>query len=138
MLSSLRHIELIPGEPVRWFDLNLVFDKGTWKWEIIQLDAEQIPTIVPQHAIIFLYDPKLVKSLEKPYKTTYCLDTLYDGGCCNFELPTIVLTGTKDELENALNYAPSAAIDVLPYHTPASCVTQIIDGIHCAVDVINP
>lgn len=135
ILSSLRHMELEPDEPVRWFDLNLIFDKGTWKWEIIELDAQDIPKILPHHAIIFLYNPALIKSLEKPYKTAYSLDNIQEGGHCNFELPTIVLKGSSEELEDALIYSQNAIARVLSHHRLSPCVMQVIDGIHCVVDV---
>lgn len=136
ILSSLRHIELEPNEPARWFDLNLIFDKdiGTWRWEVVELSAQDIPKILPHHAIVFLYNPALIKSLEKPYKTAYSLDNIHEGGQCNFELPTIVLGGSREELEDALIYSQHAVTRVLSHHRLSPCFMQVIDGTHCLVD----
>lgn len=133
-LSSLRHIALESHEAVRYFELNLVFTKGAWSWEINELTRDQIPTILPPHAIIFLYDPALVASLEAPYKTVYSLDTAHEGGHCNFEMPTIVLRGNHESLTNALIYSQHALTKVWAYHRVSSCMMQIIDGIHCVVN----
>lgn len=134
-LSSLRHIELEPHEPVRYFDLSLTFSNGSCSWDIVELAAAQIPRILPHHAIIFLYDPALVVSLEAPYKTVYSLETAYEGGHCNFEMPTIVLRGSQAELEHALIHSQHALTKVWSLHRSSPCIMQVIDGIHCAVNV---
>jgi hypothetical protein len=134
VLSSLRHLELEPDQPVRWFNMHLIFDKGLWKWEILEINSQEIPRTLPHHVIIFLYNPFLVKSLEKPYKTSYSLDNAHEGGQCTFELPTIVLEGSKEDLENALNYSQHASPTILAYHRPSPCIMQVIEGVHCIVD----
>lgn len=136
ILAGLCHLELIPGNPIRWFDLSLRFAEGVWSWQIAELLQDKIPQRLPHHALILLFDPSLVKSLENPHKTAYCLDGVHETGHCTFEMPSLVLEGSEARLHEAMLHLQHALAGVGAHHLKRPCLERIIGDTYCAIDVL--
>lgn len=83
------------NEPVRWFDITCVWTGTEWQYTIDELAPSAMSMLLPDHAIVFLYDPSLIRGLRLPVCTCYCQNFIHEGGCCIFELPVIELQGSQ-------------------------------------------
>jgi len=110
----------IRGAPIRWFDLTLqspTHPHESWSWDIRELTITEMPKRIPDHAIIFIYDPELIESIDQPVKTKYAIDTTHQGGHCTFELPTIRLKNRPAEiLQRACEQACLSSPDLRTCH----------------------
>jgi hypothetical protein len=135
ILSGLLHLELIPNCPVRWYNLKLTFEDGVWRWLIEEVSAGKVPKWIPPHALIFLFDPQFVQELRQPPKAVYSLDAAHETGNRTFEMPSIILEGSAQDIYAASIQAQHALLSVRSYHGTSPCAVRVIDGIYCALDL---
>lgn len=120
-------------EPVRWFDITFAWNGTGWSCIIDELPRDKMATLLPDHAMVLLYDPALVKGVRQPVCVCYCRDAAYDGGCCTFELPTIEFAGSEAEHAEARMRVEAALPGIRACNRQASSVVQVVDSGYCAL-----
>ncbi len=115
-------------EPVRWFDITCLWNGISWQYTIDELASSQISSILPDHAIVFLYDPSLVSGLRMPVCTCYCQNFLHEGGCCMFELPSVELQGSPAAHAAAHLRVQAALPEIRTCNRPVNAMVQLGDA----------
>jgi hypothetical protein len=123
------------GAPIKWFDLALVMKEGgIWSWEITELEEKDMPIRLPDHSLVFAFDPQYV-TLRPPRHTKYLKDTTCVGGSTCIEIPTIVINGeTEAVLQKASLTAQVGTIDIRRIHEKLPCNHRIMrDDCYCTL-----
>lgn len=127
--QGLQHLAIDADQPHKWFDLTLMLKNGTWSWHIEKRVCTNQCIVLPDHAIVVLYPPHLVTKLIPPYQAAYGTELPRDYlNGFTFEFPTLLITGTAQELEEA-NLTMSAQLPYIKkYHATVAKTKRICDG----------
>lgn len=124
--NGIRYLKRFKDKPCLWYDVTLIYDSESpagYHWEITELAEEDMPTRIPEHAIVVFLEPRFVTGLQEcsdarcsEYGST--MEAVEEGIKNLFILPHVMIDPETscEDLQESLGLIALATLDVRTLH----------------------